>query len=364
MKAKISRSQFFFLIPNLLFGKAIGVTAGVMVRKIGIDTWTSMLFGFVFGTLIVLIMTYLGSKFPDKTIIEYSEELLGKWVGKGIGIILTLFFIVAFATSANTMILHFKLYFLQETPFLIICIIYIALCMYGIYLGFEVVVRFSLIGFVMIMAICISMILGTIADFRIINLQPILEGGVLSNITNSFYSFSDIAMVIFAIGILYPMLNNKKKVNAITFWSMVVGSLFVIIWPFFETGVMGPDIMGKYILCCMEQVRCAQFTKYLPRYELLMVSFFIFGMIVQSSAMAYCAKYSIKQITGIKKDLYIIIPLGIVLTVVTYYMAADYNNFVNFISYPWSQICAILGISLPLFLFFAALLRGKLDKQE
>jgi type III secretory pathway component EscS len=86
--AKIDRMQYFFMIPNLLFGKAIGITAGVMVRKLGADTWISMTIGFMIGIIIMLLMVYLCSKFPGKTIIEFSEELLGKWVGRGIGLLL------------------------------------------------------------------------------------------------------------------------------------------------------------------------------------------------------------------------------------------------------------------------------------
>lgn len=364
MKAKISKIQYFSLIPNLLFGKAIGLTSGVMVRKIGIDTWISMVIGFLIGTLLVLILTYMGSKFPEKTIIQYSEELLGKWIGKIIGALLTLFFIGAFATSANTMILHLKIYFLPNTPFLFICILYIVLCMYAVHLGFEVVVRFSFIGFIGIIAISFLMFLGTIKDFDIINLQPFFDNGLLNDSLYSIYIFSDLAMAILAIGIIYPAINIKKKANLITFFAMIVSGILVIIWPFLETGVMGPDIMKKYVLVCMEQVRCAQFTKYLPRYELLMVSFFIFGMIVQSAAMFYCAKYSFKQITGIKKDLFIIIPLGVIMIFATYFMANDHNDLVNFITYPWSLICAILSISLPLLLLIVALFSGKLNKSS
>jgi hypothetical protein len=43
--------QYFLMVPNLLYGKAIGITAGVMVRKLGADTWISMTFGFMIGIL-------------------------------------------------------------------------------------------------------------------------------------------------------------------------------------------------------------------------------------------------------------------------------------------------------------------------
>lgn len=360
--AKIDRMQYFFMIPNLLFGKAIGITAGVMVRKLGADTWISMTIGFMIGIVIMLLMVYLCSKFPDKTIIQFSEELLGKWVGRGVGILLALYFIMAFGASANVMTLHLSEYFLPETPFSLICLLYTLLCMYGIFLGVEVVVRFSFVGFIMLLLITITMVTGTIQDLKPINLFPLMDRGLLSDIAGSMYIFGDISMAILAVGFLYPMLNKNKKVSGITFWTMVTSACLVVIWPLYEIMVLGPDLMKQTVVVCMRQIRCAQLTKYLPRYELLMVSFFTFSVFVQSVAMFYCAKYCIKQITRIKKDWIMILPLTLILVFVTYYMAKDNNNYINFLSFPYSQICAALSIGLPIILFFTALFRGKLKK--
>ncbi len=364
MKIKISRKQLFFAIPNLLFGKAIGITAGVIARKIGADAWTGMAFGFAIAIIFMALMTFLCTRFPDKSIIQYSEKILGKWMGKIIGLILTVFFIIAFGTSANTMTLHLSEYFLPNTPFLIICTVYTLICMYGVFLGIEVIVRFSLFGFIMILMINITMVVGTIADLQINNLMPLMDAGIASNIQSSIYVFSDIAMSILALGIIFPMLNNKKKTVSLTFWALMLSALTILIWPFFETGVMGAEMMQKYVVCCMQQVRSAQLSMYLPRYELLMVSFFSFSVYVQSVAMFYCAQYSFKQVTGIKNRLYILIPLTVLLIYITYQMGKDDNKFILFLTSPWPQICAGLCIGLPLILFIVGLFRNKLHGES
>lgn len=362
MKAKISRMQVFLLIPNILFGKAIGITSGVIVRKLGADTWISMTFGFIIGGIIISLLTYLASKFPDKTIINYSEELLGKWIGKLIGVLLIIFFSISFATSANVLILHLKEYFLPETPFIVLCLIYTLLCLYGVYLGIEVVIRFSLLGLIMLLLITIAMVTGTMKDFKFINLLPLMDKGLLANIQGSIYTFSDLSMAIFTIGMLYPMLNIKKKAGRIFLGAVLLSAIMIIVWPFFEIGVMGDSVMKQYIIVCMEQIRCAQFTRYLPRYELLMVSFFIFSIFIQSVAMFYCAAHCIKQVLSVKKDTYIIFPLGAILLFLTFFMGFNINNFAEFLSYPWPQFCVILSIGIPFLLFFAAFFRGKLIK--
>lgn len=362
MKAKISRMQLFLIIPNLLFGKAIGVTSGVMVREIGGDTWISMTMGFIIGGGIILVLTYVGSKFPDKTIIGYSEELLGKWAGKIVGIILIVFFMIAYATSAIVMVLHLKNYFLVETPIIAICLVYTLLCTYGVYCGIEVVARFSLLGLIMLLMITITMITGTMKDFSSINLQPLMDKGFFTDLGSSIYIFADLAFAIFAIGMIYPMINIKKKLIPISIGAVLLSAIMVVVWPIFETGVMGPSVMGKYVVVCMEQIRCAQLTRFMPRYELLMVTFYVFSIFIQSTAMFYCTTYSIKQVFNIKKDIYIILSLMVILFLLTYFLSYNQNHYINFLSFPWSQICGILSIGLPLILLIAALVRGKLKR--
>lgn len=271
---------------------------------------------------------------------------------------------MSFGASANVLTIHMSEYFLPSTPFIIICLLYILLCMYGVFLGIEVVVRFSLVGFIMLLLVSFTMITGTIGEVKAINLFPLMGKGLVADVTGSVYIFGDISMAILTIGFLYPMLNKKKKVFRLTFWSMVIGAGMVIIWPVYETMVLGPDLMKQYVLVCMQQIRCAQLTKYLPRYELIMMSFFTFVVFVQSAVMFYCAKYCIKQVIKIKKDAILILPLAIILFFVTYYMARDDNNYINFLTFPYTQICAALSIGLPVVLFTVALLRGKLKKPE
>ena len=194
--------------------------------------------------------------------------------------------------------------------------------------------------------------------------MPLFDKGFLANIWNSVFIFGDIAMAILAIGFIYPMLNQKRKALSLTFGGMLLGFILVVIWPVFETAVMGTGLAKQYMFVCMEQIRCAQLTRYFPRYELLMVSFFTFGMVVQSVAMFYCAQYSLKQVLGIKKDWTLIIPLTVILILVTYYLGHDPNRFIGFLASPYPQIAAILSIGLPIILFFTALVRGRLKKKS
>jgi spore germination protein (amino acid permease) len=364
MDVKISRMMYFFLIINIVWDKAIGATSSVTARTVGGDAWISMSFGFIFGALLIAIMAYLGSWFREKTIIEYSEEVMGNLFSKLIGAVLAIFFIGAYAVSANILIIHATEYFMPETPVLVTYSVYTLICMYAVYLGIEVIGRFAFFGIVSIVLMNILMVMGTFDEFHYINLLPFMNRGVLTDVFGSIYIFGDVTMAILAVGFLYPMLDSGKKTVSLSFWAMLAAGILVVIWPIFETGVMGAHVMERYVVCCMEQIRAAELTKYFPRFELVMVVLFTAGCIVQSSVMYYCAKVSIKQTAGIKKDIYVNLALLILLVFATYYLGADNNYYSNFLAFPWAQISAALGIGVPAVLLVIGLLLGKISSKK
>jgi spore germination protein KB len=321
-----------------------------------------MIIGFLIGIIFVLLMTNLSSKFPDENVLQFSQKLIGKLPTKLLGIILAAYFAVAFAVSANVINMHVKEYLLPETPFIIISAVYIILCTYGVILGIEVVSRFAIFGFIMLQGINITMILGTVKDFKLQNLLPLFDKGVLPNITNSMYVFSDIAMVILGIGMFYPLIGDKKKSISIAFWGMLVSAISVLIWPIMEIGVMGADVMKQFVVVCMQQVRSAELTIYLPRYELLMVSFFVWSVFIQSTLMFYCSVKSINHIVNIKKSWKTPVILTPFLIIITYYLGFDHNNYILFLGSYWSQISAGLSIGIPILLLLAYFIRKKLNK--
>lgn len=364
MKAKIDRLQYFFMLPNLVYGKIIGITAGITARVVGGDAWISITIGCLLATMSVLIMTFLSSRFPENTIIEYSDEILGRAFSKILGAILAIYFGLSFSCSINVITLHLKEYMLPETPYMVLCLVYGMLCVYGVLLGVEVVIRFSMFGFVMTLLINLTMILGTIDDFKMINLRPLFDAGLINDIKASMYSFTDLTMLILAVGMLFPMLNNKKKTGLISLLSMLATIAVVIIWPIFETGVLGAHVMKQFVVVCMQQVRSAQLTRYFPRYELIMVSFFVWGVVVQSTVMLYCSTYCIKQLTGVKENWKIVLPISALFIFLADFIGYDHNKFILFMRSPWSEISLALGVGLPLLLLLVGVSRGMLSDKN
>lgn len=361
MKIQINRTQYFTLFTNLIYGKAVGITSAILARHVGNDNWISMTIGGCVTLFVVWIITYLGAKFPDQTIVQYSQKLVGVWLGRIIGLGLCLFFIIAFTTSANTILFHAKPYLMPETPFIVLVIGYVLICAYGLYAGIEAVLRLSFFGFLMAALLDLVMIVGVSDKFKLNNLLPLLDQGLGIDIAASIYGFTDFSMLIFGLGFLYPLLNNKTKIFKLSFFGTFTGLFLILVWQVFEIGVMGKHITSQFVVSCMQLGRVAQVFTYLPRYELVMMILFVWGMIVQSVVMFYGMIHSFMHVFQVKKEKHWLIPFMLVNILATYFLGKDQNWFADFLSFPWSQITAALTLGLPSLLLILFLIRkGKL----
>jgi spore germination protein KB len=83
---KISPGQFTGILITTVLPTALLFLPAVAVGMAGRDAWMSEIIAGVFGIIVVFVSTMLGFRFPDKTIIQYSCDILRKYLGKLIGL--------------------------------------------------------------------------------------------------------------------------------------------------------------------------------------------------------------------------------------------------------------------------------------
>ncbi|GMA61380.1 spore germination protein [Alicyclobacillus fastidiosus] len=81
---KISSVQIFWLMISMEIGMTVLLTITPAIRAAKQDAWISMLIAAVAGILITFIATKLSLLYPNQTLIQFSQTILGKWLGKAI----------------------------------------------------------------------------------------------------------------------------------------------------------------------------------------------------------------------------------------------------------------------------------------
>ena len=83
---RISPHQFMTLGAAVLLGTTFLPVASIVTGVGGRDGWMSVLPGFAVGIPYGLMVLSLLEQYPQKNLLQITESLLGKWIGKIIGI--------------------------------------------------------------------------------------------------------------------------------------------------------------------------------------------------------------------------------------------------------------------------------------
>ncbi len=87
---RITTSQTAVIITNFLLGTGILTLPRTSVDEVGTpDVWITLILGGLVALLAAVIMVKLNHQYPDKTFYEYSQDIIGKWIGS----LISLFFV-------------------------------------------------------------------------------------------------------------------------------------------------------------------------------------------------------------------------------------------------------------------------------
>ncbi|HWI62302.1 MAG TPA: GerAB/ArcD/ProY family transporter [Symbiobacteriaceae bacterium] len=358
-KVRIGVFQLFTIFVNLVFGKAIGYTNGVVARAVGNDTWLAMTIAFLTGIAIIPALVWLSVRRGGESPMEYIPKLFGRVLGSVVMLLLGGFFCVAYATSAITITQHINDYLMTESPLLLFVAGYTLLAAYGVYLGLEVAARLSVVGLIMTVLLNLSMVLGSVKHMELTQLLPLFDHGVLPVVAASARADTDVGIVTAAALLLLPLTNaSGAKLLKAGVWGLAAGLVLVVTWSIFEITVLGPEVTAQFLVACMQMARAAELSIYLHRYELIMVIMFVYGVITQSVVCLYCATGMIEGALPFKvRRGYLISALALIVMGIQYYLAYDRDRYGAFLAILWPVISVVLALGLPLLICLVALFR-------
>jgi spore germination protein KB len=359
MKVRISNGMFMALIINMVYAKAIGLTQGSMAREVGSDLWISTLFSSIQGCIMMVFTIFIMRRSPDFNIFDHGELLLGKWFAKLIALVVFLFFVGAAGAVFTTLVYHLKDYFLPEAPTLIFVAAGLIIGVFALYHGIEVIGRMALIGVFSILMLNILIILGSLNQFDIRELMPVVRFGLLSDIWASRYNNTDWAMATMMAMVILPIVKDHTTWLRSGTSGILLGGLFVVLWPILEAGVLTAEVAGQYVISCMQMARSAEIGFFIHRYEMIMIAFFSLSALTQVMMTFFCATISIQKIFGLKEYKPMIIPVSLILSAWGYWVVLDHHRAIHYIETYWVAIAMSIAVGLPLLYFILGLLFKK-----
>ncbi|HDZ2328859.1 TPA: GerAB/ArcD/ProY family transporter [Bacillus anthracis] len=178
-KDRITTAQAVVIIVNYILGTGILTLPRASVEKVKTpDVWLSVILGGRLAMVSGVIMVKLSQQFPDKTFYQYSQDIVGKWIGRLLSFLIIGYFLTTSAFQIRSMAEVISFFLLEGTPTWAIVMPFMWIGLYLIMSGINSIARMFEIIFPITFFIFLLISFMSIGIFEIDNLRPVLGLGI------------------------------------------------------------------------------------------------------------------------------------------------------------------------------------------
>lgn len=357
-KEVISTNQFIWLLFCIITSFTGLQVLSLLIFQARRDAWLAAILAWFLDVLLAVVYAYMGIRFPGQNMVQYSMTILGKKLGKIIGILFPIFFLLVSATLQRALSMILSVVFFPKTSELVFLIASYIVIGYAVIKGIEVIGRVcEILGPVYLFS-SIVLFLFIIPDIKIDRLKPQFEVGLYPTLTGTPLILSFIGICII-MGMYIPICNHPENGFIGKFIAVSIGTFIIIIFIISTIGIFSYPQAKNMLNAILEITRFVHIGEFFERVEAIWLMIFIGAGIIASSNMIWAFSLGISQIIGLSTYKPLVFPtvlLSFVISMTSFKNSMDLVAF-GLYSYPFMAILVESGLEM--FLFFTALLLKK-----
>jgi spore germination protein KB len=321
---KITPYQLSVLLFVFIVGDEIAILPLIQAVEAKQSGWIVGVFSLLVGLCIILFIYYpLSRLYPNKTFVEYSEDILGKWAGKAITLIFVLYSFYYAALSMRYTGDFITSQILPNTPPVAIYILFALITVYGVSLGIDTLAKsFELMyAFVLLAIIILTFAFISVAKGE--NLAPYFAGGVKSILRGSvtFITMPYMELIFFLM--IVPYVTQQERVKKSWIIGTIMGGLFLISFTAMTILVLGVNITTSILYPGWKLGMRVHWGEFFQKIQIGINMLSFFDLYARLVICFYCAYKGIVQLFNLKNAQYFILPLGILLVLLAKLVASD-----------------------------------------
>ncbi|WP_099156962.1 GerAB/ArcD/ProY family transporter [Virgibacillus ndiopensis] len=356
---KLSRIQVVWIIVTTLIIAMIGlrITPAIQIAKQ--DAWLSMLVGGIVSIPLTLLVVHLSILHPNRTLIEFGQTVLGKWLGRTIVLPYLISWYILPAVLLRSFGDFIHLIILDQTPVWIIMFLLISVVTYLTYSsGITGIGRFcALVGPIIVFTLLVSFILN-VRNVEWHHLFPIYtDSGWIDILKGSLPPAFWFAGPFILLVIVAFMEKPKKAISTamlgigITVFMVSAATLMVLL-------VFGPDLAAKLRFSFFVSIRTIDILDFIQNIDILIVFIWVFGVTAQLSLYFFIASYETAQWFKVK-DWRKFIWFGAPAIFVMAIFIPNEATITLFSKFWTSVVFPICGIGIPFLLWTISVIKRK-----
>lgn len=355
-KGKISSFQMAIMMYPVIVGTAIMAVPAITADFAKNDMWLSPIWASFFGFLAVYTAFQLHKLYPGQTIIQYSEQIIGRIPSKIISFIFLLFYIQVNGEDARIYADFVIGSFLNQTPIIVVISTMILISAFAVRGGIEVVARVAQLFLPLFVFSLVIILVLLLPELEIKNMFPIMENGIIPSIKAAALPQSWFAQFLL-IAFFLPYLSDVEKGPK---WGMI--AVFTVMLTFIVTNLIILFLFGATtashnypLLSAARYISIADFFEHL---ESIIMAMWVAGVFIKFSVVYYAIVLAIAQWLKLSDYRPIVFPVGLLTVLFSFWgypnqMVVEYYDI-----YVWTYYSLLVQTLLPLLLLLITILRG------
>ena len=363
-KGKISNSQFTLLLIMFLIGSSTVVLPTILTGIAKQDAWLSTVIGIGFGVLFSLIYAILAARYPNLSLAEYSEKILGKWLGKTVSVLFFLYLLMLTSRILRITVDLILTHILPETPIQAIEALFILIVIMGVRLGLETFARTAEMLFPYIILFILTLTLLLLDEVKMETLLPLLENGFMPVLRGAYRTMGAPFLDLVVFLIIAPYVTKPEKVGRNLISATLIGGAILTLVMFLSITILGTELSARsnfptYILA--QKVEVGNF---LERIEVLSGGLIFISLFIKLTICFYSMVLSLAQTLQLNSYKPLTFPLGLLVMMLSIFLFPNIIYFRDFITNTWTPIVILYGLIIPLFLLTVDTIRNGFNKSK
>lgn len=361
-KGRISAVQMAILIYPTIMATAILLVPAISGKFAKHDMWMSPIWASLAGFLAVYIACRLHKRFPGKTVIQYSGEIVGWIPGKVLGFVILFFYL----QTNGLIIREYSEFvvgnFLETTPLVVVNVCMVFVCGLAVHGGIEVMARSAQIFVPIVVILFLFIVVLLIPTLEPQNIFPIMEDGMMPSVMGSIVPGGWFAEF-FLLAFLLPYIGKKEKPMK---WGMITVLLVMLtlsVVNFISLSLFG-NLTATFTYPFMNAVRYISIAEFLQHLESIVMAIWVAGTFVKISVFYYAIVLGTAQWLKLSDYRPIVFPIGFLLVIMNIWSAESLQELSHFISTSWTIYSFFIQLLIPILLLFVAAIWKKGTKGD
>ncbi len=357
-KESISGRQLAMLVFTFIIATGTLFIPSMVAHNAGQDGWISILIGGVVGVFTAIIVTNLGARYPGKSLIEYSETIMGKWLGKIIGLVYIFFYLHISAIIVREISSTIQGTLLHNSGLEIITIIMFLASAYCVKMGLETITRANVLNLMVTFMAIFTVFFLLIKDMNPELLTPVLSKGIVPVLKGSMSPIGWFCEVV-SIAFIIPFINKPEESRRYSIFGVIWAAVTLSFMAALVIMIFGPQLTSVLTFPTLEAVRYINIGQYIQRVEIIFLIPWIISNYIKICFFYYVAVLIIAKWFNIKETETMVIPIGLIIFSLSLALFKNGIELSLFLSQVWGFYSIPIQLGIPIILLMVEVIKKK-----